>query len=331
MPNQSKFAFNFLNVGQGSLQLIEEHNSVNIVIDCNLEGAPEFVNRYLGRRKVKQIDLLILSGKDADHSDADGLRMLAKRWNIKRLWHSDYKKEEETENWKEVEKIIDELKAGGTVVETPKAGYEFALGSFKIKVLSPHDDDSTSCNNASIVVRIAASNASAIFPGDCELDRWKNVSKFFAKHLPANLLLVPHHGSSNGCDGDLVKAINPEYSVISAGEDNQYGHPDKEVLKVVQKHTRKKVYVTHEHGSILFESDGETITNVIEDAGQDDDAKKVEEVARALQSKAPVYVSRTGALATVAAPASVALRATVSHGGTESESEDAQEADKRTS
>ena len=65
--------------------------------------------------------------------------------------------------------------------------------------------------------------------------------------------------------------MNPEYSIISAGEDNQYGHPHGSVLKLVQKYTREKVFITYEDGSILFESDGKTIVNVIPNAGQDDE------------------------------------------------------------
>jgi competence protein ComEC len=329
MAEESKFSFNYLNVGQGSLQLIEEGDTTNIVIDCNLKGADEFVARYFGRRKVGQIDLLILSGKDADHSDADGLRSLKKRYDIKRLWHSDYEKAEETENWKEVQKIIDELEASGTIVEVPKAGHEYKLGSFELKVLSPHDDDSTSCNNASIVVRILAGKVSALFPGDCELDRWKNVTKYFSKYLPSNLLLIPHHGSSNGCDEDLLEAISPEYSVISAGEDNQYGHPDKEVLEAAIAHTQNDVYITHEQGSILFESDGETITKVVLDAGQDEDGKKAERIAGALMKKAPVFVSSRGVLGVSGLTSAARLRPTVSHGGDSADSEDT-EVDRRT-
>jgi len=108
-PVESKYSFSVINVGQGSLQLIEEGDRINIVIDCNLQAAPEFVVRYFGRREVKQIDLLILSGTDADHADADGLEFLKKNWEIKRLWYPDFQKDEETDNWKKVRKMISEL------------------------------------------------------------------------------------------------------------------------------------------------------------------------------------------------------------------------------
>jgi competence protein ComEC len=321
MGNESKYSFSVLNVGQGSLQLIEEGNHINIVIDCNLQCAPEFVARYFGRRKVEQIDLLILSGTDADHADADGLEYLRVRYEIKRLWYPDFKKDVETENWKRVRNLISDLEAEGTIVETPKAGHSFNIGTLNLKVLSPHDDDSTTSNNASIVVRVVADEVCALFPGDCEMARWANIIKYFPDHLPANLFLVAHHGSEHGCDESVFELVKPEYSVISAGEDNKYGHPDKSVLEAAKEHSRSGVYITHKDGTVLFESDGKQITNVITRAGQDEDGKKeaAKVVSAALRSGAPVFISRFGTLSTRPSATATALRPTVSHGGREAE------------
>ncbi len=280
------------------------------------------------RRKVKQIDLLILSGTDADHADADGLAFLERHWDIKRIWYPDFEKDEETDNWKQVRSLIHELEKESTIVETPKAGHSLDLGSLTLKVLGPHDEDSTSSNNASIVVRISAGDVHCLFPGDCENERWKSVLEYFGKYLPANLLLAPHHGSDHGCSEDVLAAVAPEYAVISAGEDNKYGHPDKNALKLIKKYTKKRVFLTCEDGSVLFESDGKTITNVVPHAGQDEEGKKesVKVVAAALGSRAPVFVHGNGTLGTRAATGAIAARSTVFHGGRESETDD-QEAD----
>lgn len=328
MAEQTNYSFSVLNVGQGSLQLIEGSDSLNVVIDCNLQGADEFVIGYFARRKVKRIDLLILSGTDADHADADGLAMMKRRWSIQRLWYPDFQKDEETENWKKVRALIEELKEGGTIVETPKAGDCFELGSLTLEVLSPHDEDSTTSNNASIVVRIAAGDVHALFPGDCENERWDGILEYFEDHLPAHVLLAPHHGSDHGSHEDSLAVISPEYTVISAGEDNKYGHPDKNALELLKKYTREEVLLTCEDGSVLFESDGESITNVVRNAGRDDDGKKasVRAVATALGSRAPVFVRGNGTLGTHAVARFVPARPTVFHGGRESEN-DEQEVD----
>jgi hypothetical protein len=113
--------------------------------------------------------------------------------------------------------------------------------------------------------------------------------------------------------------INPEYTVISVGEDNQYGHPDKEAVALYEKHTREEVFQTKDDGSLMFESDGKTIIKVITDAGQDPEGKK--EAARALAaavgSGTPIFVSRTGSLSTNAIGTVAPSRPTVFHGGRE--------------
>ena len=43
--------------------------------------------------------------------------------------------------------------------------------------------------------------------------------------------------------------IKPEYSIISVGKNNRYGHPNKEVLDSLEN---SKIYRTDQDGSIMF-------------------------------------------------------------------------------
>jgi competence protein ComEC len=279
--SEAKFSFSVLNVGQGSMQLVEEGDETNIVIDCNISGAPEYVRRYLGRRKVNHLDLLVFSGMDQDHADVEGFQTLVNKVDgkIGEIWYPDFPAD--TDNWKGVLKLIEELKASGTKVKTPQAGDYATFKGLALKVLSPHPDDSDTSNNASLVVKIIAADVSFLCPGDCESEaRWQNIIKYFKTWLPSNILLAAHHGSSNGCVQAAVELIAPQYTVISCGEDNPHGHPHQDAVDIYTAHTSEKVYITHQVGSILFESDGKTVTNVILDAGQDPDGKKLVETIK---------------------------------------------------
>src|SRR5947207_2191101 len=119
---EAKFSFNVLNVGQGSMQLIEEGDLTNIIIDCNIAKAPELVRRYLGRRKVDHIDVIALTGTDLDHADPNGFQMLINfvGGRIDQVWHPAY--EADTDSWKEMQKLITALKEKGTKVLKPTAG-----------------------------------------------------------------------------------------------------------------------------------------------------------------------------------------------------------------
>ena len=39
-----------------------------------------------------------------------------------------------------------------------------------------------------------------------------------------------HHGSNTSSSKEFINYINPKYTIISVGEKNKYGHPNREVL-----------------------------------------------------------------------------------------------------
>ena len=64
-----------------------------------------------------------------------------------------------------------------------------------------------------------------------------------------DVLKVGHHGSKTSSGKDFIDEINPEYSIISVGKNNRYGHPNKEVLNNLED---SKIYRTDKDGSIMF-------------------------------------------------------------------------------
>ena len=58
-----------------------------------------------------------------------------------------------------------------------------------------------------------------------------------------------HHGSKTSSGESFIKEINLNYSIISVGKNNRYGHPNKEVLNNLES---SNVYRTDIDGSIMF-------------------------------------------------------------------------------
>ena len=69
-----------------------------------------------------------------------------------------------------------------------------------------------------------------------------NLSKF-------NVLKTGHHGSRTSSGKSFIDKIKPNYSIISVGENNRYGHPNKDVLDNLED---SKIYRTDQDGSIMF-------------------------------------------------------------------------------
>ena len=64
-----------------------------------------------------------------------------------------------------------------------------------------------------------------------------------------DILKVGHHGSKTSSSKEFINEINPKYSIISVGKNNRYGHPNKEVLNILEQ---SKIYRTDKQGSIMF-------------------------------------------------------------------------------
>jgi glycosyltransferase involved in cell wall biosynthesis len=54
---------------------------------------------------------------------------------------------------------------------------------------------------------------------------------------------------------NFIEKVSPELTIISAGRDNKFGHPDLEVIKILEK-ANSQIKNTAEVGRILIESDG---------------------------------------------------------------------------
>ena len=76
--------------------------------------------------------------------------------------------------------------------------------------------------------------------------------------LDSSVLKAGHHGSRTSTSLPYAQAVSPEYAVISAGKDNSYGHPHKEVLDILKK-LGTNILSTTDLGTIKFETDGKTL------------------------------------------------------------------------
>lgn len=73
------------------------------------------------------------------------------------------------------------------------------------------------------------------------------------------ILKVGHHGSKNATSKEWLDTIKPEYSVISCGRNNRYGHPSMETMKRLEKNGTS-VLDTRHSGAVTFKTDGHSMS-----------------------------------------------------------------------
>ena len=103
-------------------------------------------------------------------------------------------------------------------------------------------------NDNSNVIYTELSGYKFMFMGDAGVDKEKDVlDKYNISNI--DVLKVVHHGSKTSSSEEFINEINPNYSIISVGKNNIYGHPNKEVLNTLED---SKIYRTDQDGSIMF-------------------------------------------------------------------------------
>jgi beta-lactamase superfamily II metal-dependent hydrolase len=233
-----------LYVGQGNFSVVR-HGSQAIAVDTRwlAERSTDIeskASRFLQRRELSGI---VLTGFDADHADPVGLDWLLE--NFEPGWIMYPKCYKDTENAQRVFTVIrkHEQRRKGTPnpleripvrLDRLESRYFDALtDEFQLELFSPHIEDMDTSNNCSIVLKIEGigpGGFSYLVTGDTENPRWDRIVELFGDALDADVLAAPHHGSKDSAHPGMILEVSPHTVVISAGVDNQYGHPDKKAV-----------------------------------------------------------------------------------------------------
>ena len=103
-------------------------------------------------------------------------------------------------------------------------------------------------NDNSNVLYFNYNNYQFLFMGDASIEKEKDIlNEYSIENI--DFLKIGHHGSDTSSSKEFIDIMNPNYSIISVGKNNRYGHPNKEVLDSLED---SKIYRTDEDGSIMF-------------------------------------------------------------------------------
>ena len=99
------------------------------------------------------------------------------------------------------------------------------------EVLHPHaDEHNAPRNDSSCVLRVSGPHGRLLLAGDIELGAEHALLARQAQALAAEILSVPHHGSSSSSSEAFVRAVQPRLALIAAGRHNRYHLPQAEVV-----------------------------------------------------------------------------------------------------
>ena len=231
-----------IDVGQGDSILVRSKND-SILIDTG--GKLSFSNndsskivtnttipllKSLGIRKLKY---LILTHGDADHMGE--AKYLIEKFKVENIIIN-------SGSINHLEKEL--IKIRKDVVKGYE-GLQIICGNFEFIQLNEEYSDE---NTGSQIYYATDGNINILLTGDASIESELNlINKYDLPEI--DILKVGHHGSKTSSSEKFINTINPKYSLISCGKDNKFGHPNKEILNVLEN---SKIYRTDQDGSIMF-------------------------------------------------------------------------------
>jgi len=241
----------FLDVGQGDAIYIEAPNGNQMLID----GGPSSgaLLRALGNVMPfwdRSIDVVLATHPDQDH--VGGLTAVVERMSVDSVVTTE--NTSDTGAYGAFEKVIAENNSRHILARA----HERIILDYGVvlEILFP-DRNTTNweSNTSSIIARLSYGEESFIFTGDAPESIEKYLIGKSSSELNSSVLKLGHHGSRTSSSKIFLSAVDPKYAVISAGKDNKYGHPHKEVTDLLVD-LKIPTVSTYEQGTIIFETNG---------------------------------------------------------------------------
>ena len=240
----------FLDVGQGDAILISR-GSHQILIDGGPDGV--VLMEQLGMQMPfwdRNIEIVIATHSDSDH--IDGLVSVFKNYSVDQFWHTTAGKDTSVyrvlnhyvKNENDVKKII-----------AYKGLRADIGGGAHLDIIYPLRDDMgdvEDINNSSIATLLTVGEEVFYFGGDLTSE----IEDDLLLGDEITVLKASHHGSKSSTSDAFLQKTAPRDVIISAGKDNRYGHPHKDILQNIED-IGAQVFRTDEQGTILYRCNNE--------------------------------------------------------------------------
>ena len=223
-PGPGELWITVLDVGQGLAVLArtEKHAllyDAGPAFNAFSDSGSRVILPYLRGEGIDSLDALVVSHDDRDHSG--GARSVLEAMPVGLLWSS--------------------LSPDHALLAAPAwrapcvAGRKWFWDGVSFEFLHPHAEAlssrATRANNRSCVLRIESRAGRVLLTGDIERAAERELLQRVPALLPAEALLVPHHGSGSSSMPEFVKQVASRHAVFAVGHRNRFGHPREDVLE----------------------------------------------------------------------------------------------------
>ena len=227
-----------LYVGQGECVVIHTGARSAVIYDCgstSKTGVGEYILiPYLKATGVGRIEGIFVSHGDTDHAGEVSYlceKMPKEGIRLQHLYVQDIPKASKS-------KCLIEAETSATKNNIPvtflSRGQKIKQGEYSFTCLWPKRGEvALDANAGSMVILASIKDFDTLLMGDATKETERLITESAGKVASGRieLLMVSHHGSDSASDPSFLEHVSPVTAVVSAGIDNRYGHPHKEVLE----------------------------------------------------------------------------------------------------
>ena len=234
-----------ISVGQAESVLISSGGKYCLIDAGSTESGHTDTLTYLQNAKVSEIELLVVTHFHTDHTQ--DLLNIIDNFKIKTIVIPNLSKANmpTTEFFKEFLRRVEQYSIN---LEPAVKDDVYTVGNGIVMILDDTYNDLT-VNDTSVAALFVQDDFSYLNTGDGEAEYEQRLLKVFDDKV--TLFSAGHHGSSTSNTEEFIKTIKPEYIAVSAGDDNEYGHPHRQVTDLFEKENTE-YNITFTDGTLVY-------------------------------------------------------------------------------
>lgn len=214
LPRHGEAEVTVLDVGQG-LSVVVRTATHSLLYDMGpavrdgFDAGERAVVPALHALGVRRLDGAVVSHADADH--AGGLQAVLRRFAAGEVRAPEG--------------------AGIDAAGPCTAGERWSWDGVDFRFLHPPPHFPYLRNESSCVLRVESMHGVVLLTGDIGQVVERDLLRRYPEDVRADVVLIPHHGSSSSSDYDFVHATGADHALVASGHGNRFGHPDPDVKR----------------------------------------------------------------------------------------------------